>query len=145
MSRHGWVDIEYLEEIQDARLAAAARSGEAPLALSLARLRSRRGLETHLRAGTLTDATVVESALRGATNPITLALLLPFAADASLESVQIEPAIESRLRTVAAGSPLHLTLVEAVRRRYKQDAKDVDKADKRAISERTRAEGKSKE
>lgn len=133
-----WVDIEYLEEIQDARLAAAALQGELPLPLSLSQLRSRRGLETHLRAGTVSDRAVVADALRLADNPITLALLLPFAAETAIETVPIEPAIESRLRTVLGASPLHLTMVEAVRRRYKHDAKELDKADKRAISERLR-------
>jgi hypothetical protein len=92
----------------------------------------RRGLETHLRAGTLADVAAVADALGGAVNPITLALLLPFARDVPLQSSPLEPAIESRLRILAAGSPLHLALVEAVRRRYKDDAKEADKADKQA-------------
>ena len=131
-----WVDIQYLEEFHDARLAAAARAGAVPLASALAQLRSRRGLETHLRGGTVFGASAVEDALARATNPITVALLLPAARDAPPPAVSVEPAIEARLRTALVGSPLHLTLVEAIRRRYKQDAMQADKADKQAIRER---------
>lgn len=136
-----WVDIQYLEEFQDARLAAAVRAGGLPLASALAQLRSRRGLETHLREGTVHEVAVVEEAVAGATNPVAVALLLPAARTAPPPSVPVEPAIEARLRTALVGSPLHLTLVEAVRRRYKQDAMQADKADKQAVRERLAAEG----
>lgn len=136
-----WLDIQYLEEFLDARLAASARGGQMPLGDALARLRSRRGLETHLLAGSLNDPAAVAAAIGRATNPITVALLLPAAVDAALPEVPMESAVVNRLCTVTAGSPLHLTLVEAVRRSYKQTAMQVDKADKQAIRDRLNAEG----
>lgn len=131
-----WLDIQYLEEIQDARFAAAARDGRLPLASALARLRSRRGLETQLQVGNLAEANVVAEAIARATNPITVALLLSSATRVPIPAACIEPAIENRLRNLQCGSPLHLTLVEAVRRRYKQEAMAADKADKQAVRER---------
>lgn len=123
-----WVDIQYLEEIQDDRLATAARRRDVPLVTALATLRSRAGWEAHLQAGTLSDVPLVATAIAQAVTPISMALLLPFAPQTVVRSAAIEPAIENRLRTVASGSPLHLTLVEAVRRRYKEDAMQADKA-----------------
>lgn len=108
---------------------------------ALARLRSRRGLETHLRAGSLSDIGAVTDAIAQASNAITAALLLPCSPRAALPAGCLEPAIESRLRELSAGSPLHLTLVEAVRRRYKQDAMQADKDDKQAFRDRLLAEG----
>lgn len=134
-----WLDIQYLEEFQDARLARAARANREFLVPALAALRSRRGLETHMQAGTLDDPAAVADALREAANPITVALLLPAAPDAPIPKVPVEPAVVNRLRTVAVGSPLHLTLVEAVRRRYKQAAMQADQADKRALRDRLNA------
>ncbi|HVC92332.1 MAG TPA: hypothetical protein VND64_01515 [Pirellulales bacterium] len=136
-----WLDIQYLEEFHDARVTASVRSGIAQLGSALAQLRSRRGLETHLLARNLDDSSTVAHALSLATNPITVALLLPAARHATLPAIPIETAIVNRLRTLGVGSPLHLTLVEAVRRRYKQDAMQVDKADKQAIRARTDAKG----
>lgn len=131
-----WLDIQYLEEFYDARLFAAAQTADLPLVSALARLRSRRGLETHLRAGNLSDATTVTAAMAGAANPIAISLLLPFVEQVSLPGGVLEPAIENRLRRVRPASPLHLTLVEAVRRRYKHDAMEADKADKEAVQRR---------
>jgi hypothetical protein len=48
-------------------------------------------------------------------------------------AVPMEPVIERRLRTVVPGSPLHLTLVEAVRRQYMMAMQAADRADKQAI------------
>lgn len=133
-----WVDIQYLEEVQDSRLAAAVRDGRLPLPPALASLRSRRGLESHLQVGNLADAKSVAEAITRAKNPVTLALLLPSVPQMPVSAAAIEPAIENRLRNLPSGSPLHLTLVEAVRRRYKQDAMAADKADKQAARERLR-------
>jgi hypothetical protein len=60
---------------------------------------------------------------------------LPFAAAAislPVTTPAIEPVIESRLRIVSPASPLHLTLVEAVRRQYRLAAQAADRADKEA-------------
>lgn len=133
-----WVDIQYLEEVQDSRLAVAVRDGRLPLPSALASLRSRRGLESHLQVGNLADGKSVAEAITRAKNPVTLALLLPSVPEMPVPAAGIEPAIENRLRNLPSGSPLHLTLVEAVRRRYKQDAIAADKADKQAARERLR-------
>lgn len=133
-----WVDIQYLEEFLDARLARAAAAGQISLGSALAQLRSRRGLETHLRGAQITAAVAAEG-LAAATNPIATALLLPAAPDAT-PAVAVEPAVANRLRTTTLGSPLHLTLVEAVRRQYKQAAMQADKADKQQVRERLNAD-----
>jgi hypothetical protein len=41
-----WLDIQYLEEFQDARLAGAIKTGQLSLTKGLGQLRSRRGFET---------------------------------------------------------------------------------------------------
>jgi hypothetical protein len=53
--------------------------------------------------------------------------------DVPVPTPVIEPVIESRLRIVRPASPLHLTLVEAVRRQYRLAAQAADRADKEAV------------
>jgi hypothetical protein len=89
----------------------------------------------------LADASVVGEALRLTRLSIPQAFLLPFSARAALPATPapaIEPVIVKRLRTVSPASPLHLTLVEAVRRQYRLAAQALDRADKEAVR---RAEG----
>jgi hypothetical protein len=128
-----WLDIQYLEEFQDQRFVASTKAGETSLIDGLMRLRSRRGLETHLLVGNLNNIAAVTEAIKRATNPITVALLLPVVPDARLPAIPMESVIVNRLRTTTVGSSLHLTFVEAVRRNYKQTAMLADKADKQAI------------
>jgi hypothetical protein len=59
--------------------------------------------------------------------------LLPETSNLPAPTVPIEPIVLNRLRTVIPASPLHLTLVEAVRRQYKLAAQTADRADKEAI------------
>jgi hypothetical protein len=47
--------------------------------------------------------------------------------------VAIEPVVLKRLRSVAPGSPLHLSPVELVRRQYKIAMQAADRADKEAL------------
>jgi hypothetical protein len=54
-----WLDIQYLEEFQDQRLAASIKAGEISLCDGLMRLRSRRGLENHLLLGNLNKIAAV--------------------------------------------------------------------------------------
>ena len=77
-----WLDIQSLEEFHDARLAASVRSEQIPLAVGLSQLQSGRGLETHLLADNLRRTDAVTEAIRLASNPITVALLLPATPDA---------------------------------------------------------------
>ncbi len=93
------------------------------------------GSRRHSR-GVYSDAHLVEQALGAASLAITQAFLLPFTP--TLTNLQattpvIESVILSRLRTVVPASPLHLTLVEAVRRQYRLFAQAVDRADKEAV------------
>jgi hypothetical protein len=128
-----WQDIAFLEEFLDARLLAQAESRERPLFESLSAVRSRCGFESALQKGFLADASVVEEALSVTRLSISQAFLLPFAPAARAVAVPtpaIEPVIESRLRIVSPASPLHLTLVEAVRRQYRLAAQAADRADK---------------
>ena len=133
-----WDDIHYLEECHDARLAARTAAGDLEPALALAELRSRRGFETHLQAGRLANRDAVARALSLARLPMAQAFLLPFSSQtrelAALE-VPLEPVVVQRLRTVTPASPLHLALVEAARRRYKQARQAADRADKQVARE----------
>ena len=128
-----WQDIAFLEQFQDARLLAAIRSGavRAPDAISL--LRSQTGLVGYLEAGVLTAANA-SAALARTTNPVTQAILTPFASavDSAFDS-PIEPIVLSRLRATSPASSLHLALVEVVRRRYIALCKDADRRDKEMI------------
>ena len=106
-------------------------AGRLPEALCC--IRSRSGFETALQRGRFSDANVVELALGAASLAITQAFLIPFAptvTNLQATTPVIEPVILSRLRTVLPASPLHLTLVEAVRRQYRLFAQAVDRADK---------------
>jgi hypothetical protein len=130
-----WSDVAVLEQFLDARLLARVRAGASEPAEALAALRSRAGFEAWLAEGLLADAGVVSSALARATLPVTQAFLLPYApAAAPAEPVlPIEPVILARLRTTAPASPLHLSLVEVIRRRYIAFRKETDRKDKEAI------------
>jgi hypothetical protein len=128
-----WRDVAVLEEFLDSRLLAQAAAGELSVAEALRSIRSRSGFEAALQHGFLAHAGDVEQALCLASLAITQAILLPFAPEASkppATTPAIEPVILSRLRTVSPASPLHLTLVEAVRRQYRLAAQAADKADK---------------
>lgn len=131
-----WHDVTILEEFHDSRLLNQASAGVISVDQALARLRSRRGLESALQGGFLQDAAVVRQALSQTTLPVAQAILLPSAAaDVTLPtpSVPIEPVILNRLRTIVPGSGLHLALIELVRRRYILAMQDADAADKQAI------------
>jgi hypothetical protein len=130
-----WQDVEVLEEFLDARHLARVKGGVLDVPSALALLRSRVGLEGFLRAGHLSDPGAVSHALRGSTHPVTQALLLPFSPAAPMPETTptIEPVVVNRLRTVFPASPLHLTLVEAVRRQYRVFRQTADRRDKEAI------------
>lgn len=128
-----WRDVTALEEFLDARLLASSATPEDVID-AVSRLRSRRGFESHLQAGSLADPAVPRAALSRARLSITQAFLLPFAVDADLTGATIiEPVIVERLRTVTPGSSLHLLLVEAVRRQYKSVAQAADRSDKESV------------
>jgi len=131
-----WQDIAVLEEFLDARLMARAEMGECTLPNALGGIRSRSGFEAALQKGFFSAVHDVDQALTAARVSITQAFLLPFAPavmNLRVTTPAIEPVILSRLRTVAPASPLHLTLVEAVRRQYRLAAQAADKADKEAV------------
>ncbi len=130
-----WDDISYLEEFLDAQLHARCAAGNIALADALAQMRSRRGFDTYLAENRFADAAVIRTALEHTTNPVTQALLLPWAPEAVAVTpvVAIEPLVERKLRSVAAASSLHRSLVEVVRRQYKVFCQDRDRADKQAI------------
>jgi hypothetical protein len=129
-----WQDVAVLEQFLDARLLARVRSGTVPVEEALASLRSQTGLLGYLEAGYLT-AQNAGTALPRVTHPVTQTLLIPFAPDAPVpEAVTpLEPVVLDRLRTTAPASPLHLALVEVVRRRYIAFRKDVDRRDKEMV------------
>jgi hypothetical protein len=71
-------------------------------------------------------------------NLVAQALLIPSAtaAPAPEPVMPVEPVVLARLRTTAPASPLHLGLVEVVRRRYIAFRKDADRRDKERIRAR---------
>ena len=132
-----WQDIAVLEEFLDGRLLAQAELGGAYAADALGGVRSRCGFEAALQRGFLLGHSCRGTALAASRLSITQAFLLPFfpaAVNLPVVTPAIEPVILSRLRTVSPASPLHLTLVEAVRRQYRLAAQAADKADKDAVS-----------
>ncbi len=132
-----WQDVAILEEFLDARRFAQVDLGKLVHSEALGGIRSRRGLEAALWKGLLADALLVEQALKVARLPITQAFLLPFAPAVTglpVTTPAIEPVILNRLRSVKPTSPLHLALVEVVRRQYRLAAQAADKADKVAVS-----------
>jgi hypothetical protein len=131
-----WQDVAVLEEFLDARRLAHLESGSPAVPEVLSGIRSRRGFETALRNDFLADPRIVEQALAAARLAITQAFLLPHGPGmTALPETRppIEPVIMKKLRTVAPASPLHLTLVEVVRRQYRTAAQAADRADKEAI------------
>lgn len=137
-----WRDVAVLEEFLDERHLARVGSGGMATAEALGRIRSRRGFETALRKDLLADPRLIEEAITAARLSITQAFLLPYVPEMPAipaTTPPIEPVILSKLRTVAPASPLHLALVEIVRRQYRTAAQARDKADKEAIRQ---AEGK---
>jgi hypothetical protein len=131
-----WQDIAFLEEFLDAHLLAQTSAGSDALVAALSQVRSRRGVESLLQQGRLSDRVVVKQALAFAKLSITQAYLLPCVPEVQYlpdVTVPIEPVVQSRLRTEAPASSLHLALVEVVRRQYKLAAQAADKANKETI------------
>lgn len=131
-----WQDVSALEDFLDSRLLARVNRGEVGLAAALAQLRSRAGFGGYFQNGALADASAVGDALAAATNPITQAYLIPSSPATALSAASvfpIEPVVLDRLRRLEAGSALHLSLAEVVRRRYVLFRKDIDRRDKEAI------------
>jgi hypothetical protein len=132
-----WQDVAALEQFLDARLLARLRSGMVSAGEALASLRSQSGLLGYLEAGYLT-AENAAAGLAMATNPVTQTVLIPAAPDAPVAEpvMPLEPVVLARLRTTPLASPLHLGLVEVVRRRYIAFRKDADRRDKEMIRAR---------
>jgi hypothetical protein len=131
-----WRDVAVLEEFLDARYFSRVASGSMAAPEALSRIRSRRGFETALREYLLADPCVVEQALAAARLSVTQAFLVPYAPGTTAlpeTTPPVEPVILKRLRTVVPASPMHLTLVEVVRRQYRTAAQAADKADKESI------------
>jgi len=130
-----WRDVERLEEFLDARHLARVTHGELPVAAALAQIRSRPGYESFLQVGRLKSEGDVRAALASAQTPMTVGYLLPSTPTADLPDLEprIEPVVIRKLRTIVPGSEVHLALVEALRRRYRQARQDADRADKEAI------------
>lgn len=132
-----WQDIGVLEEFLDFRMLAQADAFDRALPDAIRGIRSRSGFEAALQKDLFADRQFVGKAMAATSCSITQAFLLPFAPTAiecPPTNPAIEPVILRRLRTVSPASPLHLTLVEAVRRQYRLVAQAADKADKQAES-----------
>jgi hypothetical protein len=129
-----WQDVAVLEQFLDARLLARVRSGTVPAKQALASLRSQTGLLGYLEAGILTGQNA-RAALAKTTNPVTQTILIPMAPEAPVPDavLPVEPVVLARLRGTPPASPLHLALVEVVRRRYIAFRKELDRRDKEMI------------
>jgi hypothetical protein len=116
---------------------AQVRSARRTAVDALASLRSQTGFLGYIEAGHLT-ADNAASAVARSSNPVTQSFLIPFAPDApaSAPIMPMEPIVLARLRTTPPASPLHLSLVEIVRRRYIAFRKDIDRHDKESIRTR---------
>ena len=128
-----WQDMTVLEEFLDARMLAQADSGGRTLPDCPQPQPER--VRDGTPEGSILGRSSRRTVLGAASLAITQAFLLPFTP--TLTNLQattpvIESVILSRLRTVVPASPLHLTLVEAVRRQYRLFAQAVDRADKEA-------------
>jgi hypothetical protein len=127
-----WRDVELLEEFLDARNLAAAGPREATLRM-LASLRGRKGARRAFDEGWMSDVSLVREAFLRSDCPVTRAILAP-----SLPQAEPLPPtlgvtgeiIAGPLRHVAAGTPRHFMLVEAVRRQFKRAAIESDREDK---------------
>ena len=130
-----WRDVTVLEQFLDERHLSRVKIGSMDRVEALASLRSRAGFERSLADGVLADPAEVASAVARANLPITQAYLIPLAPTAPFAQhvCPIEPILAARLRTVAPGSSLHISLVEVIRRRYIAFRKATDKADKEAV------------
>jgi hypothetical protein len=131
-----WEDIAVLEEIHDSRLLNETKSGSLGVSNALAQLRSRRGVESALQLGFLNDVPTVRQAIGRTTLSITQAILIPWAGPdtvAPRPTVPMEPVVTNQLKSVAPASPLHLALIEVVRRQYKAAMQAADAADKQAV------------
>jgi hypothetical protein len=129
-----WQDIALLEEIQDARLLATART-DADLVTALANLRSRRGFERAAEMGLFPDLALVTAASSRCVHPVPYAFLRPLAADLPPPAplrMPIEDAYLAPLGAVAFATTKHLALVEVVRRAYKRWAMEQDRQDKQS-------------
>jgi len=130
-----WQDVSVLEDFLDARLRAGVRRGNVDLTRALGQLRSRAGFGDYFQDGALADRPAVTTALSTTTQPVTQAFLIPFAPETQLSTssvLPIDPVVLDRLRRLGGGSPLHLALVEVVRRRYILFRKAIDRQDKEA-------------
>jgi hypothetical protein len=130
-----WDDVLVLEEFLDARSFAALGSGRATAAAVLNSVRSRRGFERVHQAGLLNDTDAVRNAIARVGHPVSWCYLAPSAPGAPdpPAAFEIEPVVVARLRTASPASPLHLSLVEIARRRYKARCQAADAANKQAI------------
>jgi hypothetical protein len=129
-----WQDIALLEEIQDARHLALPRDPPA-IRRALSSLRSRSGFERAVEEGCMADPELVVAAFTEAANPISRAFLVPYLPHSlALPACpgMIGEILTGHLRRVEPGSLRHQALVEAVRRLYKQAAREADRADKMA-------------
>ena len=128
-----WQDIALLEEIQDARLIASASrpnctSGERARILS--GIRSRKGMERAIQIGLTDDRAWIDRAIAEAAHPVTIAFLRPRSNVNPPSGARIEPALLDALSRVPFGSVKHFSILEVVRRAYKRNAIEIDRADK---------------
>ena len=135
-----WSDVGLLEEFWDARLFRQAADGTIAAFAALQELRSRRGFERWFGTASAPSLDDIVLAIHAARCVITQAFLLPSTPQSPLgqSAATMEPIVEQKLRTIPAGSALHFSLVEAVRRQYKLAAQAKDRMDKEAASLGTR-------
>jgi len=133
-----WQDIILLEEIHDARNLVAADSA-VRIVTALSKLRSVRGFQRALSMGLFNNHELVRAAGTSSDHPVSYAFLLPLAPGARdptafrmpLKQVYVAPFASAKF-----ASPMHLALVEVVRRAYRRWAVAEDQKDKQAHLDR---------
>jgi hypothetical protein len=135
-----WQDVDTLQEILDRNNVYRVKVGALPLCPTLAQIRSRMGLECFALASLLKSKEDVATAISMTTNPVTQALLLPFAPRSTIPAVQppIEDMLIPRLRSEEPFSPRHLTYVEIVRSSYRAYRQMQDRKDKEDNNRKSR-------
>jgi hypothetical protein len=124
-----WQDISLLEEIRDDRNRVAMASAPDGTVAFLAGLRSRRGMDYAIEHRLLVDPEVVAKALALTTHPVNYAFLYPFVTSHRVGAL-IRPHLAAILASVAPATAKHFAAVEIVRRDYKRQAMELDRADK---------------
>ena len=131
-----WSDISLLEEIRDARLLSKAKDASG-IVTALMNVRSRRGVMALENAGLFRNEELVSQALHLCAHPVSFAILSPIVPSQMAKSDwNIDPTSLAALAKSKFMTPLHFAIIEVIRRGYKRQAMDRDRADKEVMAKK---------